>query len=299
MLSVRIVSMLSWRGPVDGAGAGGRWRRSRSWSRSMPGRGGMRMQDCRTRPGGPSSTSSPPMASRQEEKERRRAERLAAEAAENAAKRGRDGVAACARRRARRGRVVGVVIAWPAAVGTANASDGNGNPTSSRRAPRSLPREPRPRRRGQGGGLHPAEPADRGPTHVTTTVTYQTNPPTSGNHNPEPALDGIYGPATRRSRAFVHALEHGRIEIQYKPGTSARRIAQLETLANEPLFGKAAYKVLLFENTTKMPYAVAATAWGQMIRLQDLQRRRSSTRSATSASSTSTRAPRLHPARTN
>ena len=64
---------------------------------------------------------------------------------------------------------------------------------------------------------------------------------------------------------YVHALEHGRIEIQYSPATSNHQEAQLETLASEPINGKAAYKVLLFQNNTNMPYAVAATAWGHML----------------------------------
>ena len=61
---------------------------------------------------------------------------------------------------------------------------------------------------------------------------------------------------------LVHPLEHGRIEIQYKQGTPAHTIAQLETLYNSIGSG---HHLLLFENTTNMPYAVAATAWGNML----------------------------------
>ena len=59
----------------------------------------------------------------------------------------------------------------------------------------------------------------------------------------------------------MHALEHGRIDFQYKPGTPSLRIKQLEALFNEKVKGSPGYHALLFQNQTKMPYAVAATAW--------------------------------------
>ena len=159
--------------------------------------------------------------------------------------------------------LVGVVIA----VAGGGSSSSKGGPASSAtgaRIPAAQNRDLASAAKAAGCVLQ--SPAIEGRTHVTTPVTYHTNPPTSGNHNPDPALDGIYAPGNSPAPEHcVHALEHGRVEIQYRPGTSAHRIAQLETLASERLFGKAAYKVLLFENNTKMPYAVAATAWGQLI----------------------------------
>jgi hypothetical protein len=97
-----------------------------------------------------------------------------------------------------------------------------------------------------------------GQQHVTNKVSYKSNPPTSGPHNPTPALDGSYDrgnpPAVEQA---VHALEHGRIEIQWRAGLSQRAIGQLQTLANE----QGGYHVLLFENQTDMPFEVAASAW--------------------------------------
>ena len=43
---------------------------------------------------------------------------------------------------------------------------------------------------------------------------YEANPPTSGDHSPNPLADGAYS-NTPSPLNFVHALEHGRIEIQY------------------------------------------------------------------------------------
>jgi hypothetical protein len=88
---------------------------------------------------------------------------------------------------------------------------------------------------------------------------YKQNPPTSGAHHPQWYDDGIYGPGdTPELGKVVHTLEHGRIDIQYKPGTPATTVAQLETLYNEMDGG---HHLLLFENTTGMKAAVAATAW--------------------------------------
>ena len=88
---------------------------------------------------------------------------------------------------------------------------------------------------------------------------YQTNPPTSGNHAPDWYEDGIYVPGTTPELGkLVHPLEHGRILVQYKPGTPESTVRQLEALLAEQSDG---YHMLLFENTTGMEPAVAATAW--------------------------------------
>lgn len=102
--------------------------------------------------------------------------------------------------------------------------------------------------------------------HTEDPVTYKTNPPTSGSHNPVAAEDGLYEPGNEPApENAVHALEHGRILIQYKPGTPRETIDQLETLGSEPLNGSDGYHVLVFQNNTEMPYEVAATAWTRLI----------------------------------
>ena len=110
---------------------------------------------------------------------------------------------------------------------------------------------------------------DEGNTHIQSksdAPVYKTNPPTSGNHNPTPAQDGFYRAGNSPPKEnFVHTLEHGRIEFQYKPGTPAADVAKLRRLAEEPLNGTAGYHVLMFENNTKMPEQFAATAWTKSI----------------------------------
>jgi hypothetical protein len=113
---------------------------------------------------------------------------------------------------------------------------------------------------------YPSEGRQHLPSDTATNNKYKTNPPTSGNHRPTPAEDGVYArnnpPAKENA---VHALEHGRIEIEYAPSVTKRQQAQLNTLFNEPLKGVEGYHQLLFENNTDMPYQVAAVAWTQLM----------------------------------
>ena len=204
------------------------------------------------------------MSSRQEEKQRRREEREAAEREMNAQQRRsrqlRNGLAALL--------VIAVVVGIVLVASGGSGSSGTGTPTTptgpSARIP--PPGERDLAKAASAAGCNLKSFPSYGQDHVTSKVTYKTNPPTSGSHNPVPALDGIYAPADAPSAEHaVHALEHGRVEVQYRPGTPKHQIAQLETLASEELNGKAAYKTLLFQNTTKMPYAVAVTAWTQLL----------------------------------
>jgi hypothetical protein len=105
---------------------------------------------------------------------------------------------------------------------------------------------------------------DEGNTHVpdSTPVHYDTVPPTSGNHNPVPISDGAYTtPVTSDTskhpniRNEVHSMEHGRIEIHYKPG-----LPENEQLALKGVFDDDSPGMLLYPDPD-MPYDVAVTAW--------------------------------------
>jgi hypothetical protein len=207
------------------------------------------------------------LATRQEEKDNRRAERVAAEEQ-----------ARSAAARARRLQMVGGVVLVAAVVAVAAiliSSSGGSDNGPSAKVGNSKASIPAPGPLAKAGSLSAAAKAAgcvaknypaEGRTHTTNTVNYKTNPPTSGNHNPTPAQDGIYDPGnTPAKENFVHALEHGRIEIQYKPGTPARTRDQLEALFNEKVNGTEGYHTLLFQNNTKMPFAVAATAWTHLL----------------------------------
>ena len=105
---------------------------------------------------------------------------------------------------------------------------------------------------------------DEGNTHVpnSTAVDYKTVPPTSGNHNPVPIDDGAYRtPVTSDTsqptniRNEVHAMEHGRIEIHYKPS-----LPEDQQLALKGVFDEDPDGMLLYPDPD-MPYDVAFTAW--------------------------------------
>lgn len=204
------------------------------------------------------------MATRQEQKERKREERLERERAEaQAAKRkrlvafGGGGLLLVAA-------VVAVVVVLLSGGGddAGPAEPGGGGQTAL------------PARQTTGfeeavkasGGTYRSYPSE-GRTHSEQEFTgYRTNPATSGTHNPVPAEDGIYAPGNSPEvNAWVHTLEHGRIILQYRRGTSPERIAQLEALLNEPVKGAEGYHMVLMENTTNMPYEVAGVAWTRLL----------------------------------
>jgi Protein of unknown function (DUF3105) len=200
------------------------------------------------------------VSSRQEEKERRRQERLEREQAE-------------ARRAARRKRmqlafggalalalIAGIVVV----VVVLGGSGGKGKPSKPSAASVKLPAQQVSdiKQAAKLAGCTLANPPYEGATHenkVFKPSDYKTNPPTSGNHFPDWYEDGIYAPGdTPNLGKLVHPLEHGRIEVQYRPGTPKATVDQLEALLAENDDG---YHMLLFQNTTGMKPKIAATAW--------------------------------------
>jgi hypothetical protein len=102
---------------------------------------------------------------------------------------------------------------------------------------------------------------DEGANHITNESQipdYKTNPPTSGDHNPEQLADGAYSEMPQ-PWYFVHSLEHGRIEIQYSPD-----LPEDDQLALKGVFDEKPEGVLFFPND-EMPYEVAVTAWTQLM----------------------------------
>src|SRR5829696_1151535 len=202
------------------------------------------------------------MSSRKEEKERLRRER---EERERAAASG-------ARRRRRIGYGVGGVLVLAALVAIAVVALAGGGGSEDHRTPRGgpqpdadLPESPVPPQREtdfakatKASGCVPRSERSEGRGHTTSPVKYRTNPPTSGKHNPNPPEDGAYGQSPGSER-LVHALEHGRVIIQFRPSAPEKLRGQLKSL-----FDEDPYHVILTPNPT-MPYEVAATAWTQML----------------------------------
>src|SRR4051794_31056819 len=205
------------------------------------------------------------MSSRQEEKERRRRERLEQEQARQAA----------AAQPKRLQYVFGGLLAVLIVAGVAAlalGAIGGGDDAGSAQKPSAngvtLPKQAQTdlKKAADAAGCKVVDAPIEGNTHETKNFKasdYKTNPPTSGNHNPNWYQDGIYAPGdVPRLGMIVHPLEHGRIELQYKKGTPKDTVDKLEALVAEQDNG---YHMLMFENTTNMPYAVAAAAWGHYV----------------------------------
>lgn len=103
---------------------------------------------------------------------------------------------------------------------------------------------------------------DEGATHLNPKTDdlpdYGTNPPTSGDHYPIPLADGAFLSEPSPGN-FVHALEHGRIEIQYSPD-----LPEEDQLALKGIVDADPAGVSMFPNED-MPYDVAVTAWTQLM----------------------------------
>jgi hypothetical protein len=191
------------------------------------------------------------MSSRQEEKERRKQERLAREAA-----------AAAAAKRSRLLQLIGgVVVACAVIAGVAFAiTSGGGSGDDAKTDPAKLASAAR-----SADCVYRSFP-EEGREHVAEKLTaadYKTNPPTSGQHNPNPAADGVYVAGNEPPiENWVHTLEHGRVLLQYRPGTDKAVVTRLDQLFKEDVNGSGGgYHSVLMRNNSKMPFQVAAVAW--------------------------------------
>jgi hypothetical protein len=208
------------------------------------------------------------MSSRQEQKAKRREERLAAEREEAARKERQQrlywiggGVVAVIA-------VVAVVVAIASSGGDKKTMDASGEelapstpvsgPTIPPAAETSLPAAAK----AAGCKLQTFESEGRDHDENPESWKYKANPPTSGTHNPTWAEDGVYAFGKAPAVGFTtHALEHGRINIQYGSKLTKAQFDQLQTLMAED----QGYHQLLYRNQTNMPGALAATAWTQQM----------------------------------
>lgn len=211
------------------------------------------------------------MASRQEEKEARRAERLAREQAEAAAAARRKRVQMVFGGLLAAAAVAGLILLGISALGGNDEKDADTAKDGGASAPSASVQLPEQKeddwqQAAKTAGCELINPPYEGAGHEErkfTPADYKTNPPTSGSHFPTWYDDGVYAPGEATDLGqLVHTLEHGRINLQYEPGTPASVVKKLEALMAEQNEG---YHMLLYENTTNMKYEVAATAWTHLL----------------------------------
>jgi hypothetical protein len=200
------------------------------------------------------------MSSRQEEKERRKQERIERERADAAAAKRKRLLMTAAGALVAAVAIVAVVLAVSS--GSKDTPKATGVPAAAIPARKITSLQQASKAAGCAVRTFPEEGRD----HIADNQSYngyKTNPPTSGTHHNTPAQDGIYDTGNEPAKeSWVHTLEHGRIILQYKPGTPKRVIGQLQTLFEEKVKGgPAGYHMVLLQNNTKMPYQVAAVAW--------------------------------------
>jgi hypothetical protein len=98
---------------------------------------------------------------------------------------------------------------------------------------------------------------NQGQTHIEEGAVdhpqYNSNPPTSGWHWPQPAAWGVYK-AQEPDERLIHNLEHGGIWISYLPGTDPAVVTKLEDFANR-------YRKVVVEPRAANEKPIALAAW--------------------------------------
>jgi hypothetical protein len=206
------------------------------------------------------------VSSRQEEKERRRREREERERAEASKVAGKRRLQLVAGGILALVAVAAVIAAVVSSGGDDNASQAAAYGEAAIPAKKISDFDEAVKASGCTFKTYPSEGATHLPSDTAVNDKYKTNPPTSGSHRPTAAQDGVYAPGNSPDKEnWVHTLEHGRIEFQYKPGTPKKTQDQLNTLLNEKVKGVEGYHQVLLENNTNMPFQVAAVAWTHVL----------------------------------
>ena len=113
-------------------------------------------------------------------------------------------------------------------------------------------------------------PPEEGNTHLLpsqNTPKYQSDPPTSGNHDPIPLSNGVYSSPIPSFRNALHTLEHGRVGIVYQPDLPEAQQLILKGVVDED------FRDMVMFPFERMQWEVAAVAWGQYLGCHGLQRR--------------------------
>lgn len=99
--------------------------------------------------------------------------------------------------------------------------------------------------------------------HIDGQGDYETTPPVSGAHAPQPAACGVHGEPIE-DEIQVHNLEHGAVGIQYEPDLDPRQIVRIEAIVG-------AYDSHVFSAPyPDMDTPVAVSSWGRLMELEEV-----------------------------
>ena len=127
-----------------------------------------------------------------------------------------------------------------------------------------------------GGNANPSDvqhvisPTDLGREHLNPGQrynAYNSIPPTSGPHDPNPLRCGIYSNSQRNER-FLHTMEHGAVVIGYQADLLSRdQLMELQILG-ENFLSSGKRIVMLPIESLAVPIAVAS--WGNLLNLREV-----------------------------
>jgi len=107
-----------------------------------------------------------------------------------------------------------------------------------------------------------------GRTHVPVGehVTYNSNPPTSGDHWPEPAPWGFYNQFLRDEQ-LVHNLEHGGIWISFKDIEEATKLSLRRISEKYP-------QAVIITERPQNDHKIAVASWGRLLTMETFDEQR-------------------------
>lgn len=130
----------------------------------------------------------------------------------------------------------------------------------------------------QGGEVNPGELQgdpieDQGRSHISVGADhppYNSNPPTSGWHWPQPAPWGSYD-EEQPDEQLIHNLEHGGVNVFYRPDLPKDQVDRLKDLVRP-----YRVKVILAPRAAN-DTPIAMTSWGRILKLETFDEQRIST----------------------
>jgi len=92
---------------------------------------------------------------------------------------------------------------------------------------------------------------------------YNSNPPSSGPHWPNPAAEGVYD-SSLRDEQLIHDFEHGYVWVAYKPDIPAADVSKLRDVI------KADGWKIVMAPRDKNDSMIALVSWGRVLKMDSL-----------------------------